>query len=376
MGAEGAAAVMDYTNRQTQRGSNADAPQFPFSPLHAAFSRSEKEVCIPCTNRGVNEKTDFFWDMATGSTLECTQCEEWLPEYRRLLPRYDGSGQYVMNPPQRMRIVSPQPLTGADLQKHERVSLNVADESAGMIWQVRLDCPLNPDESVLQAQAQLFSLMKIPSIPTTPQQTGMGITMCPNDVEGVAYGEWRKKEIMKKTTTIDFKDETWLQTKLINLDGDAPDGTPMKDYFQNLQNEEEIPQYLSVGSYIQVVSPDRDEEFQTITSYDLLKYRPTDAITSIYGRKWETQVRTENIALPPGEDSYLGVTSPGYTFVVCEGRSRAAYIDKKSKEWIDVSPECSSYHNRLAPEVPLDKIFNYPRWSQTPVKDIRPPKTG
>jgi hypothetical protein len=375
-GSNGAAMVQDYTNLQTQRATNATPPQFPFSPLHAAFSRSEKEVCIKCTQHGHMEKENFFWDSATGVTLNCVICEEWQPEYRKLLPRWDGSGQYVMNPPQMMRIVSPQPLTPQDMQKYERVSLNVADESAAAIWGIRLDCPLNPDESVLQSQAQLFSLMKIPTLPTTPQQTGMGITMCPNDVEGVAYGKWKKKEIVKKTTTIEFKDETWLQTKLINLDGDAPDGTPMKDYFQNLQNEEEIPQYISVGSSIQVVSPDRDAEFQTITSYDLLKYRPRDAITDLYGRRWETQVRTENIALPPSEDSYLGVTSPGYTFVVCEGRSRAAYMDKTTREWIDVSPECSSYHNRLAPEVPLDRIFNYPRWSQTPVKDIRPPKPG
>jgi len=376
-GARAAAMVQDYCNRQTWRATNATPPQFPFSPIHAAFSRSEKEICTNCVDRYSRPTSnDFFWDNATGATLKCQMCEEWRPEYRRLLPRHDGSGQYVMNPPQRMRIVSPQPLTQHDLQKHERVSGNVADESASHIWAIRLDCPLNPEEAILQSQAQIFSLMKIPNLPTTPQQTGMGITMCPNDVEGVAYGAWRKKQILEKTTKIDFKDEEWLQTKLINLDGDAPDGTPMKDYFNTLQVEEEIPQKLRVGSYIQVISPNRDAEFQTITSYDLLKYRPSDAKTGLYGRKWEAQVRTDNIALPPGEDSYLGITSPGYTFVVCEGRSRAAYMDKTTKEWVDVSPQCSSYHNRLAPEVPFDSIFNYPRWSQTPIQDIRPPKPG
>ena len=64
----------------------------------------------------------------------------------------------------------------------------------------------------------------------------------------------------------------------------------------------------------------------------MLKYREGDAHTELYGRKWEAQVRTENIALPPGEDSMLGVTSPGYTFVVCEGRSRTAYMDKATKK--------------------------------------------
>ena len=49
---------------------------------------------------------------------------------------------------------------------------------------------------------------------------------------------------------------------------------------------------------------------------------------------------------------------------------------KPLKKWIDVSPECASYHNRLAPEVPLDNIFYHARWTQTPDSDIRPPKPG
>jgi len=374
-GFEGAAMVQDYCNKQIQRATNATPAQFPFSPLHAAFSRSEKEVCITCLNRGHTESYDYFWDTTTGTTLNCRGCGEWQPQYRRLLR--NDFGEYVFNDPQMMRIVSPQPLSqAADFQKYQRIAGNNADESGSAIWGIRLDCPLNPDDAVLQSQAQLFSLMKIPNLPTTPPQVGMGITMCPNDVEGIAYGEWKKKEILKKTVSIEFKDEEWLQSKIMNLDGVSADGTNMKDYFTTLQDEGEIPQYLSVGSTIQIVKPDRDAEFQTITSYDLLKYREGDAKTELYGRKWEVQVRTDNIVLPPGEDSMLGVTSPGYTFVVCEGRSRAAYMDKATKNWIDFSPQCASYHNRLAPEVPLDNIFYHARWSQTPDSDIRPPKPG
>ena len=374
-GFNGAAIAQEYCNMQVQRATNATPAIFPFSPLHAAFSRSEKEVCITCLGRGHDESYNFFWDDTEGAVLNCRGCGEWQPQYRRLLQ--NDFGQYVFNDPQMMRIVSPQPLSQeVDLQKLKRVSGNTVDESASFIWGIRLDCPLNPDDAVLQSQAQLFSLMKIPNLPTTPPQVGMGITMCPNDVEGMAYGGWKKKEILKKTVSIKFKDEEWLQSKLVNLDGDSPDGTNMKDYFTNLQDEGEIPQHLRKGSIIQIVKPNRDADFQTITSYDLLKYRVGDARTELYGRKWEAQVRTDNIVLPPGEDSMYGVTSPGYTFVVCEGRSRTAYMDKRSKEWIDVSPECATYHNRLAPEVPLDNIFYYPRWTQTPEEDIRPPKPG
>ena len=374
-GFTGAAMVQDYTNRQVNRASNAVPPQYPFSPLHAAFSRSEKEVCIPCVNNGYDEGHNFFWSDSSGVLLNCRICSEWAPQNRRLLS--NGMGGYSMNPPQMMRIVSPQPLQqNLDLARFERTSGNSADATGSQVWNVRMDCPMDTDLAILQQQAQLFSLMKIPHVPTTPPTVGMGITMCPNDVEGIAYGSWKKKDLMKKSNEIDYKDEEWLQSHLINLSGLSPDGTPMSDYFKALQDAGEIPQHLAIGGTIQISSPNRDAEFQTITSYDLLRYRPGDAKTELYGRRWEAQVRTENVALPPGEDSLLGVTSPGYTFVVCEGRSRAAFEDKRTRRWVDFSPQCSSYHNRLAPDVPLDQIFYYPRWTQTPAEDIRPPPVG
>ena len=169
------------------------------------------------------------------------------------------------------------------------------------------------------------------------------------------------------------EDKELLQTKLVNLTGEAPDGTPMKDYFRRLQDEGEIPMMIAINSHVEVINPDREAEFQTITTGHLMKYRPTDIVDSPYGRTWQAKVRTENVMLPPGEDSTLGITSPGYTFVVCEGRSREAYKDRKTNKWIDVSPMCASYHNRMAPEVPLDSPFYYPRWTQTPANDLRPP---
>ena len=64
-------------------------------------------------------------------------------------------------------MLAPQPLSQqVDLQQYQRVSGNTSDESAAQIWGIRLDCPMNPDDAVLQSQAQLFSLMKIPNLPT------------------------------------------------------------------------------------------------------------------------------------------------------------------------------------------------------------------
>ena len=209
-------------------------------------------------------------------------------------------------------------------------------------------------------------------------ETGQGIQLCPNDVEGLAYGEVAQKRLEEKMKEVEVKEDSreLLTTSLVNLDGDAPDGSgTMKDYWRKLQNDAEVPQKVVVGTKVQVINPDRKAEFQTITTGDLMKYRPTDAIENPYGRNWEAQVRTENVLLPPGEDSLLGITAPGFTFVVCEGRSREAYKNKRNR-WVDVSPECVSYHNRMAPEVPLDEPFYYPRWTQTPATDLRPPKKG
>jgi len=55
------------------------------------------------------------------------------------------------------------------------------------------------------------------------------------------------------------------------------------------------------------------------------------------------------------------VTAAGYSFVVCEGRSREAVYDKDLNEWIDKSPNCTGYGK------------TYPRWNRVP--DYADPKS-
>ena len=69
-------------------------------------------------------------------------------------------------------------------------------------------------------------------------------------------------------------------------------------------------------------------------------------------------------------DSTLGVTSTGYTFVITEGRSKEAYIDKRTYQWVDASGPCISYHNREDPPNPLTSSITYPRWDTTPETHI------
>lgn len=56
-----------------------------------------------------------------------------------------------------------------------------------------------------------------------------------------------------------------------------------------------------------------------------------------------------------------GQTNKGFTFDVCEGRSRKAYY--QDSKWIDDSPPCYSYRKD---GVTLNKRRKYPRWSKIP----------
>ena len=58
-----------------------------------------------------------------------------------------------------------------------------------------------------------------------------------------------------------------------------------------------------------------------------------------------------------------GQTNKGFTFVVCEGRSKSAYYDNDLSMWIDDSPPCKSYRKD---GLTLTKSREYPRWNKIP----------
>jgi hypothetical protein len=369
---EGIQIITQYVNRQVARYRNATPVSYPFTPALRAFARSRSEICLKCYGSSYygGESAQYFWKHGMLQN-ECVFCGEWKPSERALHPKMR------MNPPMRMKIVNPQPLTLGDVGGSMRSG--ELDESGGSIWSIRMDCPQAPEFALMQMQLQMWTLMPIPDSPIGPPMTGQGIQMCPNDVEGIAFGEVAKGKLEEKMREVEVKEDSreLLTTKLVNLDGDAPDGSgTMKNYWKRLQTESEVPLKIVVGSRVEVINVDRDAEFQTITTGDLLKYRPGDLEDNPIGRQWEAKVRTENVLLPPGEDSVLGITGPGFTFVVCEGRSREGYRDKRSNTWVDVSPECISYHNREDPANPLKDPIYYPRWTQTPANDLRPPARG
>ena len=66
-----------------------------------------------------------------------------------------------------------------------------------------------------------------------------------------------------------------------------------------------------------------------------------------------------------GADSVDGETNKGYTFVICEGRSRKAYYDTNESRWIDDSPPCKSYRDANDGST-MNAPREYPRWTEIP----------
>ena len=58
-------------------------------------------------------------------------------------------------------------------------------------------------------------------------------------------------------------------------------------------------------------------------------------------------------------------TNKGFTFDVCEGRSRHAEYDFNRDKWIDESPECTSYRDNKNGST-LKTPRTYPRWNEIP----------
>lgn len=358
-----------YAAWQTNRWKNAKPDSYPFSPMTRAFTRVPKEICINCVNSSTSSDRydrDFFWSASEGAiTLACTVCDRWEPEFRQLDP------QKRLNPAQPLQIVSPQPLIdGRDWAGEGlRVGSN-PDSKAGTVWGIRLECAGNPEYGLLQNFLQLWSLNEIPETPTSPPMSGQGIQLCPNDVAALVSESVRAKQLAEASEELETNDDTKTPSKIINLNGKNDAGIKLKDYWSELQSQGEVPMYVRVGSTIDIINYDETADEQTITSSNLMPYRPLDVIVSRYGRAWSATLPNSAIVVPIAGDSKLGITSPGYTFVITEGRSKEAYVDRRTHQWVDASGPCISYHNRQSPPNPLSDTIEYPRWTVTPETHI------
>ena len=361
--------VMAYNNQQLARFLNATPMRYPFSSLVRMFVRIPREIFIHCHASGTTDEAyaQYFYSPERGWTLECQRCGRWKPNDRR--PARDND---AMETPGLYKIVSSQPLT--------RPSGGGADGIASLIWPILLSNEMVPDKALRQEQLQMWAGLPIPGKPESGPNTGMSIMLCPNDkqYEAKAAAEVRAKKLAEQAQNIEINDaDTLIETVLQNLNGDSPEaGVSMRDYFTEAKRNMDVPQQIVIGRRVQYLPDTADGEFVEITSPHLLKYRPSDEKTDLPGRVWRLRVRQENILMELEDTSELGMTAPGYTYVVCEGRSREGFTHSNGRRYIDVSPECRAFHDRLAPNAATDTEVFYPRWTQTPSWDIRPPVVG
>jgi len=351
-----------FFNEQYVRYMNAKPESYPISSLRRMFVQIAKQVCTKCCGtlksgggwgETYTENDNYFYSPAKGHTLECQFCKEWRPQYRR--PATDNR---MMENPSLYQIASPQPLSSIK----------------GPQATILLDSVIAPDQALRQEQLLIWSGIKIPSqVGENIEDSSKGIFLCPNDAayEAKVVGELRAKQLAEEALGIEIADsEQKIRTRLINLDGKARDGQDMRKAFNEAQAAGDIPQFLGVNAAVDYIVSSVSGDFVTITSPHLLKYRSFDTRTDLPGREWQFEVRTENIILALDDASPLGESAPGFTYVVCEGRSRECYRSRGTI--IDVSPECVSYRNRDTGESQATPR-TYPRWTQTPSYDVRPP---
>ena len=374
--------VQNATSEQVTRANNATPPNFPISPMFRMFTSFPKEVCTYCIEKAGRTENDlFFFSPRKGHTLECQLCGNWEPELRR--PHSMG----VNEQPVMYHISNEQPLvryvtvmTPEGPRTIDRAS-QIGPRDTDVVWPIRLDCRQMPEKSIKQECLQLWAGIPYPSGPEGSPPVGNGIRVCPNDekYESATSEKVRAERLAKEASRIEASesDENLIETVLLNLDGESPEpGVSMQDYFKQQKDAQEVPELIRIKSRIQYDPDSISGDFVTITSPHLLKYRPIDVPTGLPGRRWNLTVRTDNILLAQSDDSPLGETAPGYTYVVTEGRSRESFKHSYRSRWIDASPEVITYHNRDSPESPLSNPRRYPRWTQTPDWDIRPPRPG
>ena len=403
-------AISDYTVNQlllvtaiqTMRIQNVAPVRFPISKMNFAFVKEPQKICIECEKGAGSFDEMYFWTTQEVSVCpdcghmdhhirveKCSRCSSRMIYHPRNTVMdicqvgHRGHTEHrtsrrVFYPPKMLTIINPQPLEDAD------ASGFYCNQP---IWAIRLQTENDyHDEYNIRVDIpQTFSLNALPVSPTTGPDTGAGITLCPNDKAAPVYEEEMERRLRDRSSKIlpAGPAEEHIYYRIKNLDGNFPrdwtsrgkGGYNVEEYIRDLKAARSIPP--DVSEYYGVRIKEEDGDIMVlVTSSQLMPHPPgyIPALGDLAGVPWECWLMKENLWMPPEGVSPLGQTSPGYTYAITEGRSREAFQSLIHRQWVDASPQCSSYHDRLNPESPLPYPFHYPRWIQTPSWDVRPPE--
>ena len=311
-------------------GGQTDYKNYPLSLYRFGFTQLKKRYClgkIEGDGRPAHQYLVWLTSDTGSEVAACPQCGavEW--------PAV-GSSKAVI-PPRSLLIENPQPLSQPDM---------LATHQGSPVWQIYVSDPNDARErsNFLVPVAQTWNLQTIPT-EATLGDIGIGRTSCPNDV---GFGEEVKK--MRKTLgaqTRNILDYLMLpRARIINLDGS-------EDVYADAKRERELP-YLLGKKWKDYVIAIKSESGDNVVVGGIESAEDGN-------QDWELTLRKENLKK---FSSGLGESGPGFTYAVCEGRSKAAF--QWDGKWVDCSPQCQSFRNQDG--TTRKTLRHYPRFNQYP----------
>ncbi len=307
------------------------AMNYPLSLYRFGFSQVRKRFCIGrIEGNGLPAHSSRVWlTNDNGSeAAACPVCDAMEPptvlESRTLIP------------PRSLLIENPQPLSRRDL---------IGSHQGGHIWQIYVSDPNDSRErsNFLVPVAQTWNLQTIPR-EVTSGEIGIGRETCPNDVGfGAEVDEMKKQQGAQTSNIVDYL--MLPRARIINLDGS-------EDVYAAAKKEKALPSVLSKkwDGYVVAIKSETSAGKVVVGGIETAEDGNQD---------WELTLNKDNLKK---FSSGLGESGPGFTFAVCEGRSKAAF--EWDGNWVDCSPPCVSFRNQDG--TTRKTVRRYPRFNQYP----------
>ena len=303
---------------------------YPISLYRFGFTQIKKRYCMGWHGGRGDGRYDLTSD--TGAELaECPSCGA------SEAPTVQES-HYTNLPPRALMIENPQPLDpspGGDILSWHQGS---------PLWQIYASDPNDTRErsNYLVPIAGTWNLQAIPS-KVSSEETQIGRIACPNDV---GFGEDAAAIANAKgAQTRNVVDYLMLpRARIINLDDS-------EDAYEEAKKDRDLPKLLSKKwkGYVVAIKSESGDDV-VVSGIEIAENG---------NQTWDLTLKKKNINK---FSAGIGESGPGFTFAVCEGRSKAAF--KWAGKWVDCSPPCTSFRNqdgtlRTTPR-------HYPRFNQYP----------